>query len=215
MLVRLSLGTIVTRVAARAWPNAYSPARARICAARGTSDSATPPVITTTSGFRPFTTVPSIAPSARHASSTTDDATGARSLAARNTSAALTAREPRPAEPLAELGGDRPPGALGHVGHGLADPPEKRIHGSGHADADGGDRPTPAFGLCADGRDQPDDHRERGPLAVAVGRRALLDEHLAIARDDAGGRRRAADVHAEQDRLPLHASPRDRRSRRG
>src|SRR2546422_117383 len=71
MLVRLSLGTIVTRVAARARPNAYSPARARICAARGTSDSATPPVITTTSGFRPFTTVPSIAPRARHASSTT------------------------------------------------------------------------------------------------------------------------------------------------
>src|SRR5438876_616403 len=87
MLVRLSLGAIVTRVAARARSNAYSPARARICAARGTSDSATPPVITTTSGFRPFTTVPSIAPRARHASSTTDDATGSPSLAAPKASA--------------------------------------------------------------------------------------------------------------------------------
>src|SRR5207245_2164616 len=180
MLVRLSLGTIVTRVAARARPNAYSPARARICAARGTSDSATPPVITTTSGFRPFTTVPSIAPRARHASSTTDDATGSPSLAARKTSGAVIARESPPAaaservdvvvhvygqaEPLAELGGERPAGELGHVGYGLADPPGNRIHGSGHADADGGERPAAAFGLCADGRDQPDDRREPAPL---------------------------------------------------
>src|SRR5213593_2642 len=97
MLVRLSLGAIVTRVAARARSNAYSPARARICATRGTSDSATPPVITTTSGFRPFTTVQSIAPRARHASSTTDDATGSPSLAARKTSGAVIARGSPPA----------------------------------------------------------------------------------------------------------------------
>src|ERR687887_649929 len=65
MLVRLSPGTIVTRVAANARANAYSRVRARIRGSSGTSDSATPPVITTTSGFSPFTTAPPPAAPAR------------------------------------------------------------------------------------------------------------------------------------------------------
>src|SRR2546430_10541327 len=80
------------------------------------------------------------------------------------------------AEPLGELGGERPTGELGHVGYGLADPPGNRIHGSGHADADGGERPAAAFGLCADGRDPPDDRREHAPLSFAVGPTPPRDE---------------------------------------
>src|SRR2546429_9755890 len=71
------------------------------------------------------------------------------------------------AEPLAELGGERPAGEPGHVGYGLADPPGNRIHGSGHADADGGERPAAAFGLCAEGRGQPGDRRGDAPPAAA------------------------------------------------
>src|SRR2546430_16903973 len=71
------------------------------------------------------------------------------------------------AEPLGELGGERPTGELGHVGYGLADPPGNRIHGSGHADADGGRRPAPAFALVAAGPDQPHGRRGQPPLPGA------------------------------------------------
>src|SRR5439155_1564750 len=199
MLVRLSPGTIVTRVLASAARNAYSAARWRICASRGTSDSATPPVSTMSSGFRPFTTAPSIAPRARHASSTTADATASPSRAARKTSGAVIARGSPPA---AVSNGAS--GSLRHVGHVLADPADGRVDRPGHPDADGLDRVPPALRLLTDGAEQLDDRLRRAPLAVTVGQHALLDEHRALPRDGAGGRRRAADVHAEQERVPRH-----------
>src|SRR5437773_1414521 len=209
MLVRLSPGTIVTRVLASAARNAYSAARWRICASRGTSDSATPPVRTMSSGFRPFTTAPSIAPRARHASSTTADATASPSRAARKTSGAVIARGSPPAAVSNGASGSpatraRAAGELRHVGHVLADPADGRVDRPGHPDADGLDRVPPALRLLTDGAEQLDDRLRRAPLAVTVGQHALLDEHRALPRDGARGRRRAADVHAEQERVPRH-----------
>src|SRR6185503_463951 len=86
---RLSPGTMVMRVAASARVSVYSAAAPRIFGSSERSDWATPPVMTTTFGFRPFTMIPSIAPMAWHASSTIEAATTSPSAAARKTRGAV------------------------------------------------------------------------------------------------------------------------------
>ena len=76
-------------------------------ASSGASEPATPPVMTTTSGLRPLTIVPIIAPSARHASSTTAAATASPSAAAAKTiSAAIASAWPPAARSSALPRGD-------------------------------------------------------------------------------------------------------------
>src|SRR5207245_5986066 len=108
-------------------------------------------------------------------------------------------------EPLRELGGERAASELWHVGHVLADPADGRVDGPGHPDADGLDRVPPALRLLTDGAEQLDDRLRRAPLAVTVGQHALLDEHRALPREGAGGRRLADGRPAE--RVAGHASP--------
>src|SRR3990172_933039 len=235
MLVRLSPGTIVIRVAASAGAKAYARAASRMRASRAANEAATPPVTITTSGFRPFTTVPSIAPSAWHASSTTAAASASPAAARSNTSRAVIAwGSPAPARPL----GDPAPARVDRQTPVPPAPARRTVEldrGVAELAAEAGDAPhqtpveddagaeararrqhhepppaprpppPPPRGGATHVRDQPEQRRERAAGAFAVGRRAPLDEDLAVDRHRARGCDRAADVDPEED--GHHRSP--------
>src|SRR6266850_1413708 len=219
---RLSPGTIATRVPASARANACSPAAARILASRGASDRATPPVITITSGLRPFTIVPIVAPSARHASSTTSPATGSPSAAAAKTIAAhpfaqrqridVVVDEYRQAAAPRELRPHRLSGERGDVSDRLAHAPVPGVDWTGHADPDGGSAPPHALTHPLD------QHRDRVERPAAIGtlrRGGRVGDDFTGFRDHAGGAGGASDVHAhDPHRARQWAPARGRRSGR-